>query len=123
MTAGSIHCWVAQPGAPKLGYSNLHHPVIVRKFLSVKQKSQDLYRRSCRPTDTGSVMDFIAGLVVGSVIGFMFAWFLFSWLASMEDTEHYSQSSSSKDGDLADASVHEHHLQTLTDAPKEAAQN
>jgi hypothetical protein len=55
-------------------------------------------------------MYFIAGLVVGSVIGFMF---LFSWSASMseEETEHYSQSSSSKDGDLADASVHEHHLQ------------
>jgi hypothetical protein len=65
-------------------------------------------------------MYFIAGLVVGSVIGFMLAWFLFSWLASMseEETEHYSQSSSSKHGDLgaakdrdlAAASVHEHHL-------------
>ena len=78
--------------------------MIVRKFLSVKQKSQNLYRRSCRPTDTGSVMDFIAGLVVGSVIGFMFAWFLFSWLTAKSEIEHYYQSRSSKGGDLADAS-------------------
>jgi hypothetical protein len=70
-------------------------------------------------------MYFIAGLVVGFMSGFMFAWFLFSWLASMseEETEHYSKSSSSKDGDLADASVLEHHLKPLTDASTEAAQN
>jgi hypothetical protein len=70
-------------------------------------------------------MHLIVGIVVGFMIGFMFAWLLFSWLASMseEETEHYSQSSSSKDGDLADASLHEHHLPTLTDAPREAAQN
>ena len=43
-------------------------------------------------------MYFIAGIVVGSVIGFMLAWFLFNWLASMseEETEHYSQSSRQK---------------------------
>jgi hypothetical protein len=35
------------------------------------------------PTDTGSVMDFVAGLVIGFVIGFMLAWFLFSWLTAM----------------------------------------
>jgi hypothetical protein len=40
-------------------------------------------------------MYFIAGLVVGSVIGFMFAWFLFSWLTAKHETEHYSQSSAS----------------------------
>jgi hypothetical protein len=67
-------------------------------------------------------MDFIAGLVVGSVIGFMFAWLLFSWLASMKETEHYSQSSLSKT-EIADSSVHDHHLQTLTDVPREVAQN
>jgi hypothetical protein len=39
-------------------------------------------------------MYFIAGLVVGSVIGFMFAWFLFSWLTAKRETEHYYQSSS-----------------------------
>jgi hypothetical protein len=52
-------------------------------------------------------MYFIAGFVVGSAIGFMLAWFLFSWLTAMSEgeTEHYSQSSSSKDGELADASV------------------
>jgi hypothetical protein len=52
-------------------------------------------------------MHFINGLVVGSVIGFMLAWFLFSWLAATSEgeTEHYYQSSLSKDGDLADASV------------------
>jgi hypothetical protein len=50
-------------------------------------------------------MHFIAGLVLGSVIGFMFAWFWFSWLTAKGETEHYSQSSSSKDGDLADASA------------------
>ena len=66
-------------------------------------------------------MYLIVGLVVGFMIGFMFAWLMFSWLASEEETEHYSQSSSSKDGNLADASLHEHHLQTLTDAPREAA--
>ena len=36
------------------------------------------------------MMDFIAGLVVGSVIGFMFAWFLFSWLTAKSESEHYS---------------------------------
>jgi hypothetical protein len=50
-------------------------------------------------------MYFIAGLVVGCVIGFMFAWFLFSWLTAKSEIEHYYQSSSSKGGDLADASV------------------
>jgi hypothetical protein len=37
-------------------------------------------------------MHFITGLVVGSGIGFMFAWFLFSWLAATSEgeTEHYS---------------------------------
>jgi hypothetical protein len=50
-------------------------------------------------------MYFITGLVVGSVIGFMFAWFLFSWLTAKGETEHYSQSSWSNDGDLADARV------------------
>jgi hypothetical protein len=114
MKAGSIRCWVAQPGAPKLGYSNLHHPVIVRKFLSVKQKSQNLYRRSCRPTDTGSVMDFIAGLVVGSVIGFMFAWFLFSWLTAKSESERYSPERLSQ-GATARRSTSGH------DAPGEAA--
>jgi hypothetical protein len=41
------------------------------------------------------------------VIGFIFAWFWFSWLAATSEgeTEHHYQSSSSKDGDLADASV------------------
>ena len=48
-------------------------------------------------------MYFIAGLVVGSVVGFMFAWFLFSWLTAKGETEHYSQSSASEDGNLADA--------------------
>ena len=39
---------------------------------------------------TGSVMDFIAGLVVGSMIGFMLALFLFSWFTAMSEgeTEH-----------------------------------
>ena len=46
-------------------------------------------------------MYFIAGLVVGSVIGFMFAWFLFSWLTAKHETEHYSKSSASEDGNLA----------------------
>ena len=55
-------------------------------------------------------MYFIAGLAVGSLIGFMFAWFLFSWLTAKGEIGRYYQSSSSKDGDLADASVHEHHL-------------
>jgi hypothetical protein len=36
------------------------------------------------------MMDFIAGLVVGSVIGFMLAWFLFSWLTAKSESEHYS---------------------------------
>jgi hypothetical protein len=35
-------------------------------------------------------MDFIAGLVVGSVIGFMFAWFLFSWLTAKSERECFS---------------------------------
>jgi hypothetical protein len=37
-------------------------------------------------------MHFINGLVVGSVIGFMFAWFLFRLLAATSEgeTEHYS---------------------------------
>jgi hypothetical protein len=35
-------------------------------------------------------MNFIAGLVVGSVIGFMFGWFLFSWLAAKSESECYS---------------------------------
>jgi hypothetical protein len=39
---GSALGWVER--APKLGYSNLHHPMIVRKFPSVKQKSQNRYR-------------------------------------------------------------------------------
>jgi hypothetical protein len=47
-------------------------------------------------------MYFIAGIVVGSVIGFMFAWFLFSWLTAKGEIEHYSQSSLSEDGDIAD---------------------
>ena len=51
-------------------------------------------------------MYFIAGVVVGCVIGFMFAWFLFSWVTAKGEIEHYYQSSSSKDGDLADAAVH-----------------
>jgi hypothetical protein len=65
-------------------------------------------------------MYFMAGLVVGSVIGFMLAWFLFSWLTAISEgeTEHYSQNSLSKDKDLADAkdrgladaSVHDHQL-------------
>ena len=38
--------------------------------------------------DTGSVMDFIAGLVVGFVIGLMLALFLFSWLAAMSEGEN-----------------------------------
>jgi hypothetical protein len=44
-------------------------------------------------------MYFIAGLVMGSLIGFMFALFLFSWLTAMSEgeTEHYYQSSPSKD--------------------------
>jgi hypothetical protein len=48
-------------------------------------------------------MYFIAALVVGSVIGFMFAWFLFSWLTAKRETEHYSQSSPSEGRNLADA--------------------
>jgi len=48
-------------------------------------------------------MYFIAGLVIGSVSGFMFAWFLFSWLTAKRETEHYSQSSASEDANLADA--------------------
>jgi hypothetical protein len=35
-------------------------------------------------------MDFLAGLVVGSVIGFMFAWFLFSWLTAKSESECFS---------------------------------
>ena len=37
-------------------------------------------------------MHFINGLVVGSVIGFMLAVFLFSWFTAMsgDETEHYS---------------------------------
>ena len=50
-------------------------------------------------------MYFITGLVVGSVIGFMFAWFLFSWLTAKGEIEHYYHSSSSKDGYFVDASV------------------
>jgi F0F1-type ATP synthase assembly protein I len=37
---------------------------------------------------TGSVMDFIAGLVVGFVIGFMLALFLFSWLTAVSEGEN-----------------------------------
>ena len=33
-------------------------------------------------------MDFIAGLVLGSVIGFMLAWFLFCWLTAMSEGEN-----------------------------------
>jgi F0F1-type ATP synthase assembly protein I len=41
------------------------------------------------PSDgTGSVMDFIAGLVVGFVIGFMLALFLFSWLTAVSEGEN-----------------------------------
>jgi hypothetical protein len=48
-------------------------------------------------------MYLIAGLIVGSVIGFVFAWFLFSWLTAKHETEHYSQRSASEDVNLADA--------------------
>jgi hypothetical protein len=65
-------------------------------------------------------MYFIAGLAVGSLIGFMFAWFLFSWLTAKGG--RYYQSSSSKDGDLTDASVHERHFQIRTDTPMEATE-
>jgi hypothetical protein len=69
-------------------------------------------------------MCFIAGLVVGSLTGFMLAWFRFSWLTAMSEgeTEYYYQSGSSEDGDFADATVHEHYLQTRTDA-RERPQN
>jgi hypothetical protein len=40
------------------------------------------------PDGTGSVMDFIAGLVVGFVIGFMLALFLFSWLTAISESEN-----------------------------------
>jgi hypothetical protein len=32
-------------------------------------------------------MALIAGLVIGSVIGFMLAWFLFSWFTAMSEGE------------------------------------
>jgi hypothetical protein len=40
------------------------------------------------PDGTGSVMDFIAGLVVGFVIGFTLALFLFSWLTAISESEN-----------------------------------
>jgi hypothetical protein len=43
--ARSVLSAIKQPfGAPKLGYSNLHHPVIIWKFPPVTQKLQNLYK-------------------------------------------------------------------------------
>jgi hypothetical protein len=59
-------------------------------------------------------MYFIADLVVGSVIGSMLAWFLFSWLTAKSESECFSRSDSAQGATMQSSA-------TGHDAPAEVA--